>query len=97
MKFLDIENSLKQSAFAYYGNDHDLASYLLQGCLRQISLLNLNIKQATYLNIVIKDITDIANRCDFTRLADLIMFELVQNFPDFCSLVSPDTQNSAQN
>jgi|GEM_PF-4738943 len=94
MQFLDIKETLKKSAVAYYGNDHDLASYLLQGCLRQMSLLPLNINQANYLNIMIKDITDIANRSDYTRLADVIMFEFIQNFPDFDTLLITDTKTS---
>lgn len=96
MQDFDIEITLKQSATAYYGNDHTLGGYLLKGCLRRLSLLSLNIEQASYLNKVVTGLNDKVNKCDFTGLADMIMFELIQNFPDFDSLLAKETQDSAE-
>ncbi|MGY2572192.1 hypothetical protein [Vibrio sp. C8] len=97
MQDFDIEITLKQSATAYYGNDHTLGGYLLKGCLRRLSLLPLNLQQATYLNETIAKLNEIVKKCDFTGLADMIMFELIQNFPDFDSLLAQEAQDSAQN
>ncbi len=86
MEHIDIEQTLKATSQAYYSNDHGLAVYLLNGCLRHLSMLQLNIEQATYLTEIIKTLTDTVNRHDYTRLADIIEFEFLQNFPDFNGL-----------
>ena len=96
MQDFDIDITLKPSATAYYGNDHNLGGFLLKGCLRRLSLLSLNISQATYLNKKITELNEKVNKCDYIGLADVIHFELIQNFPDFDSLLAKDTQNSAE-
>ncbi len=92
MQPFDIKSTLKNSALAYYSNDHGLAGYLLKGCLRSLSLLPLNNEQASYLNNVINDINQRVTRGDYTGLADVIMFELIQNFPDFDALLVADCE-----
>ncbi|NIY93968.1 hypothetical protein [Vibrio diazotrophicus] len=87
MNDFDIEETLRKAAVAYFGNDHNLGMYLLKGSLRRLSLLPLNIEQAKYLNEIIAKLNETASRCDYTGLADMIMFELIQNFPDFDSLL----------
>jgi len=94
MNSFDIETTLKQVAHAYYSNDHSLGGYLLNGCLRRLSLLPLNASQASYLTDMINKLGDTVNRHDYTGLADVIHFELIQNFPDFDSLSAQDNQNS---
>ncbi len=96
MENFDIKLTLKQSAVAYYGNDHTLAGYLLKGCLRRLTLLPLSVEQAKYLNETIAKLNQMVNKSDFIGLADVIHFELMQNFPDFDSLLAKDTQNSAE-
>lgn len=96
MKSFDIEETLRKSAEAYFGNDHNLGMYLLKGCLRRLSLLPLNAEQASYLATNISTINEMIKLSNFTALADMIMFELIQNFPDFDSLLAKDTQNSAE-
>ncbi len=93
MEIFDIELTLKQSATAFYGNDHTLGGYLLKGCLRRLSLLPLNIAQATYLNKVVATMNEMIKRYDYTGLADIIHFELIQNFPEFESLLVQDSKN----
>ncbi len=87
MEQFDIKLALKHSALAYYGNDHSLGGYLLKGCLRRLSLMPLNVEQASYLNKIISVMNDTVKRCDYTALADLICFELIQNFPEFDNLL----------
>lgn len=87
MENFDIELALKQSALAYYGNDHTLAGYLQKGCLRRLSLLPLNLEQAAYLNNTIASMNTMVKACNYTGLADVIHFELIQNFPEFDSLL----------
>ncbi len=96
MNNFDIQSSLSQSAISYYRHEYNLGSTLLKGCLRRISLLSLNTEQAAYLNKTITTINETVKRSDYTGLADMIMFELIQNFPDFDSLLAKDTQNSAE-
>ena len=96
MENFDIELTLKQSAIAYYGNDHSLGGYLLKGCLRRLSLLPLNLQQATYLNETIAKLNEMVTKCNYTGLADVIHFELMQNFPDFASLLARDSANNKQ-
>ncbi len=97
MEQFDIELTLKTVAKAYYSNDHSLAVYLLNGCLRRLSMFPLNVDQTTYLTEMIHILTNTVNRHDYTALADIIQFELLQNFPDFDSLLAQETQDSAQN
>ncbi len=87
MDSFDIETTLKQIAIAYYGNDHGLGSYLLKGCLRRLSLLPMNVEQAAYLNRSIAIINEMIKRADYVALADVISFELMQNYPDLDSLL----------
>ncbi len=96
MDNFDIELSLKQAAIAYFGNDHSLGGYLLKGCVRRLSLLPLNKEQVTYLNQAIATLNEMANNGDFTGLADVIHFELMQNFPDFDSLLAQETQDPVE-
>ncbi len=92
MDNFDIQSSLNQSAVSYYRHEYNLGSTLLKGCLRRISLLSLNTEQAAYLNKTITKINETAKRCDYTGLADIIMFELIQEFPDFDALLVADTE-----
>ncbi len=82
----DIQETLKQSAIAYYRHEYNSATTLLKGCLRRLSLLPLNTEQRSYLEQAINNMNQTAERCDFTGLADIILFELIQNFPDFNTL-----------
>lgn len=88
----DIESNLKQSAVAYYRHEYNLASLLLKGCLRRLSLLPLNAEQANYLNRAIEKINATVKRCDYTGLADIIHFELIQEFPGFNSLLESGSE-----
>lgn len=88
----DIQKTLHQSANAYFRHEYNSASTLLKGCLRRLSMLPLNAKQAEYLSKAIENINQMVKRCDYTGLADVIMFELIQNFPDFDSLLIADSQ-----
>ncbi|WP_165311088.1 hypothetical protein [Vibrio ziniensis] len=94
MNNFDIEETLTKAAVAYFGNDHNLGMYLLKGCLRRLSLLPLNAEQASYLATTISTINEMIKLNNFTGLADVIMFELIKNFPDFDSLLA---QDSAEN
>ncbi len=91
MKDFDIDSTLKQAAIAYYRNDQILGSYLLKGCLRRISMLPLSETQQKYLNNTVTKLNGMSERCDYTALADTVHFELMQNFPDFSSLLQPTT------
>ncbi len=90
MENFDLQESLKQSAIAYYRHEYNVASMLLKGCLRRLSLLPINGEQAAYLNSAITSINEAVERCDYTGLADIILFELIQNFPDFESLLKTE-------
>ncbi len=90
MASFDIQENLKQSAIAYYRHEYNSASILLKGCLRRLSFLPLNKVQAAYLTENIEAINAAVARCDYIGLADLIHFELMQNFPEFDSLLADD-------
>ncbi len=91
MTDFDIQETLKQSAVAYYRADYELAGMLLKGCLRRLSLLPLEINQVEYLNQLVTQLNAIVQRYDYVALADVINYELIQNFPDIDTLLESST------
>ncbi len=86
---------MEQAAQAYYRGQHPLGNHLLKGSLRIFSFLPLETEQAVYVNTTMKAINETYKKQDYTRIADILMFEFVANFPGFDSLFKNESADEA--